>query len=161
LILTQADRALQQYKPLIDREEELQIGKDTAEAVARDRQAVFALEIALKSLKGRPQGFNGPAGFLLFEWLDDADRNVLLCATGALAQSTSATIEGDANKAVGLFHLFQTCEDASALLYTVSESAGALYERYVEAENQLAEESVEAAQTCVKILKKNDIAPKK
>ena len=83
LVLTQADRALQLYKPLIDQEEiQMGKGKGYAEAVARDRQAENALEMALKPLKVDPEWFNGPAGFALLLWLDDADRNALLCASG-------------------------------------------------------------------------------
>ena len=41
LVLTQTDRAVQQYKPLIDQEEQL-MGKSAAEAVANDRKVVSA-----------------------------------------------------------------------------------------------------------------------
>jgi hypothetical protein len=41
LVLTQTERAIQQYKPLID-QEEIQIGKSAADAVAADRKVVNA-----------------------------------------------------------------------------------------------------------------------
>lgn len=153
LLLTQADRAIQLYKPLID-QEEVQLGKAYAEAVAKDRQVVRALEMALKALKAQPQGFNGPAGFAFFEWLDDADRNALLCASGASTQSTLDVIAGNTDRANSLIHLSQSCMDASALIYTVSENAGSLYQRYVEAEEQLARKGLEVAQKCAEALKK-------
>jgi hypothetical protein len=59
---TQAERAVQQYKPLLD-EEAVQLGKNGAEAVAKDREVVHALEVALMALKKQPQGFNSRAGF--------------------------------------------------------------------------------------------------
>jgi len=160
LLLTQTDRALQQYKPLLD-EEAVQLGKSGAEAVAKDRQVVNALETAVAALKKQPQGFNGPAGFAFFEWLDDASRNALLCSSTALNQLTEHVMAGDKVKGVELVHLSQGCMDVSTLFYTVSENAGALYERYVKAEQQLAEKGFNVSQRCAEALKKMDAAAKK
>lgn len=82
LVLAQTERAMQQYKPLID-QEEIQLSKSYTDAVAHDREVVNALETAVKAFKANPQGFNGPLGFPFFEWLDDADRNAVLCESGA------------------------------------------------------------------------------
>jgi hypothetical protein len=153
LLLTQADRAMKQYKPLIDQEESV-LGKSGAEAVAKDRQVVQAVEIAVEILKKNPQGFNSPAGFALFEWLDDANRNALLCSTTALTQSTAFMMVGKTDAANGLIHLAQSCMDVSALIYTVSENAGSLYERYVKAEQHLAEKGFKVSQQCAEALKK-------
>jgi hypothetical protein len=49
----------------------------------------------------------------------------------------------------------------STLIYTISENAGALYKRYIEAEQELAEQAAEVAQKCTDILKKNSAPPKK
>jgi hypothetical protein len=160
LLLTQTDRAVQQYKSVID-QEQIEMGKSYAEAVARDRQVVNALEGALKALKAHPQGFNAPGGFAVILWLDDADRNALLCASGAMSLSTLKVIAGDSDKANNLTHLSQTCMNASSLLYTVSENASSLYLRYVEGEEQLAAKGLETAQKCMDILKKNGITPEK
>jgi hypothetical protein len=163
LLLTQADRAVQLYKPLID-QEEIYLSKGAAayaEAVARDRQVVSALEMALKALKGKPQGFNGPGGFLLIMWLDDADRNALLCHAGALSRSLTYAMAGDMHRANNLIHFSQACLQASALLYTVSENAFPLYQRYVEAEEELVGEGFETAQKCVEALKKCGSTSKK
>jgi cell division protein FtsL len=65
LLLTQADRAIQQYEPLID-QEETQMGKTYVQAVANDRHVVDALETAVKAFKSKPQAFNGPLGFVFF-----------------------------------------------------------------------------------------------
>ena len=86
LLLTQTERALQQYKPLID-QEVTEMGKDGAEAAAKDRELANNLEVALKAFRGKPQGFNGPLGFAFFAWLDDLDRNTSLCESGALSQA--------------------------------------------------------------------------
>jgi len=152
LMLTQAERAVQLYKPLIDEEERL-LGKSTQVAAAKDRQVVQALEMGIEAFRKNPQGFNSPLGFAFFEWIDDADRNALLCATGATTEATKALLEGDATQAKDLLHLGQSCSDASTLLYTVSENVGALYTRYVKGEGELAEEGATVAQKCADALK--------
>jgi hypothetical protein len=160
LVLTQTERAMQQYKLLVD-QEEIQMGKSYADAVARDRQVVNALEMAVKAFKGKPQGFNGPLGFAFFEWLDDADRNAVLCGSGASMGAAQSMMAGDTNKASALLDLSQSCTYVSTLIYTVSENAASLYQRYVEAEEQLAVQGAEIAQKCTDILKKSGTAPKK
>jgi hypothetical protein len=159
LVLTQTERAIEQYKPLIDQQE---IKMDNApDAVARDRQVVKALETAVKAFKGNPQGLNGPLGFAFFEWLDDASRNALLCGSGASAQGALQMMAGNKGKADSLLNLARSCSDVSTLIYTVSENAGALYQRYVSGIAQLAEQAAETAQKCVETLKKNSAQPKK
>ena len=161
LMLTQAERAMQQYKPLID-QEEAQMGKSAADAVAHDRQVVNALEMAVKALKGKPQGFNGPLGFMFFEWLDDAGRNALLCASGASSSGALNLMAGNTDKTNSLLNLAKSCTDASTLIYTVSENAGFLYQRYVEAEDRLATRATGDLEKCMDILKKNAMTqPKK
>jgi hypothetical protein len=159
LVLTQTERAIQQYKPVID-QEEVQMGKSGTDAAARDRQVVNALEIAVKAFKGKPHGFNGPLGFSFFEWLNDADRNAVLCGSGASAQAALQMMAGNQDKAESLLHLAQSCIDVSTLIYTVSENAGSLYQRYVEAEEQLAVQAVKVMEKCADILKKNGVPPK-
>ena len=160
LVLTQTERALQQYKPLID-QEEVQIGKGAADAAAHDREVVNKLEMAVKAFKGKPQGFNGPLGFTFFEWLDEADRNAVLCGSGALAQLAVQMMAGNKDKAQALLHLAHSCSDVSTLIYTVSENAGSLYQRYIDAEVQLAVHGAEAAEKCPDILKKSGLPPKR
>lgn len=154
LLLTQADRAMQQYKPLID-QETLLLGKSiNAEAAAKDREVIQAVEMAVQTLKKKPQGFNSAAGFALFEWLDDASRNALACSTSSMTQATTALMDGAVNKATELIHLGQSCMDVSNLIYTVSENAGALYERYTKSIQKLAEDGAKVAQQCKDALKK-------
>jgi hypothetical protein len=49
-------------------------GKKGVDAVAKDREVVGNMELALKTFKKQPQGFNSPLGFAFFEWLGDASR---------------------------------------------------------------------------------------
>ena len=160
LVLTQTERAIQQYKPLIDMEA-VHLGQNGVDTIAHDRQVVSGLEMAIKAFKAKPQGFNGPLGFAFFEWLDDASRNAALCAGGSSNQAMSAMMAANKDQAESLLHLAQSCADMSTLIYTVSENAGSLYQRYVEAEEQLAVHGAEVAARCTDILKKNSIPPKK
>lgn len=159
LVLTQTERAMQQYKPLIG-QQEIRMGKTATEAVVKDRQVVEALELAVKTFKSQPQGFNGPLGFAFFQWLDDASRNALLCGSSASGQATVQLIAGNREKAESLIHLAQSCSDMSTLIYTVSENAGALYQRYAGGMAQLVGQATETAQQCVEVLKKNGGSPK-
>ena len=93
LVLTQASRAIDQYKPLLDMEEKM-LGKEGKDAVTQDRNVVQNIELALKVFGKNPQAFNGPLGFSFFEWLDDADRNALLCASGAATEVTVNMLAG-------------------------------------------------------------------
>jgi hypothetical protein len=158
LVLTQTDRAVQQYKPLID--QEAQLGKGGADASAKDREVLFSLEMAVSAFRRKPSAFNGPLGFAFFEWLDDASRNALLCANFASTQVAVQVIDGNSQNATSMLRLAQSCTDASTLLYTVSENAGSLYERYSKAEEQLAVKGVEAAERCTDALKKHSTPPK-
>jgi len=86
LVLTQTEPALQPYKPLTGREE-VQMGRSYTDAADNDRQVARSLEMAVKAFEGKPQGFHGPLGLALFEWLDDAGRNALLGGCGASSQA--------------------------------------------------------------------------
>lgn len=158
LVLTQTDRAIQQYSLLIDQEESLMSPKG-ADAVAKDRETVRGLETAVKAFRLYPQKFNGPLGFAFFEWIDDASRNANLCATYAASQAPLQITPRDTSKAESLVHLAQSCSDASTLLYTVSENAGALYLRYVSASEDTANRCGTLLQQCTNILR-NKPAPK-
>lgn len=152
LMLTQADRAVQQYQLLIDEEVAL-LGEKGKEAAEKDRQVAGAIRTGVEALRKNPQGFNSPFGFSFFEWLDDAARNALLCATTSSTQSTSSMMIGQTASANQFIHLAQSCMDMSTLLYTVSENAGALYTRYVESEDQLAKKAFDVAKRCSEALK--------
>lgn len=160
LVLTQTDRAIQQYKPLLDMEAKM-YGKDGQDAVVKDRQVVQALELAVKEFGKKPQAFNDRLGFSFFEWLDDADRNALLCASGAQNKATDDMLAGDKGNAATHLSLSQGCASVATLFYTVSENAGALYTRYVQNEEKLAEDGAELAEKCVETLKKKGVTPQK
>ena len=160
LLLTQTERAVGQYKPLLDQEKSL-FGEKGIEAVAKDWEVVHGLETAIKGFRKNPQAFNSKLGFAFFEWIDDADRNTLLCASGASTEAVTLMLDGKTDKALSLAQLSKSCMDMSSLIYTVGENAGALYARYVASVEALAKQGSEVAQKCADILKKNGIKPNK
>jgi hypothetical protein len=159
LLVTQTDRALSQYKPLLDQEQEM-LGKEGADAVAKDREVIAGLELGIKGFAKNPQGFNGPLGFTFFEWIDDSSRNAMLCSSNAQTKALSNLLDGKTDQAKRYLQLSQSCNDASTLLYTVSENAGALYTRYVEGMQKVAEEGARVSQRCGEILKQKGTTPK-
>jgi len=153
LVLTQTDRAIQQYELAIN-DEQTEMGKDGSGAVSKDREVVDSLRLAVKVFRKQPQAFNGPLGFAFFEWLDDASRNAEVCANYASGQVAVQIMRGNANKAQSLMHLGQSCSDASTLIYTVSENAGALYQRYIKSIGQAATACASMLEKCTAALKK-------
>lgn len=158
LLLTQAERAIERYKPLID-EQEMEIGKSAADDVAGDRKQVTSLEATLKKLEAKHEMFNGSLGFSFFAGLANADRNALRCGFAASSQSTGYVIAGDREKADALLHLSQKCMDVSMLIFTISENASSLYKQFIVAEDQWAAHSTQEARECENTLDKN--RPKK
>jgi hypothetical protein len=153
LVLSQAARAVDQYNPLLDMEERM-LGRAGVEAVTKDRETVHGIEVAIARFGKTPQAFNGPLGFSFFEWLDDACRNALLSSLSATNAGTVGLIDGDKEKAQTDIELAKDFANVSTVFYTVSENAGALYSRYVDDEEEIAEEGLKVATDCTDILKK-------
>jgi hypothetical protein len=160
LLLTQTERAVGQYKPLLDQEESL-FGEKGKEAIAKDREVVQGLENGIKAFRKNPQAFNSELGFAFFEWIDDADRNILLCASGASTEAVTLMLDGKTDKALSMAQLSKSCMDMSSLIYTVGENAGALYARFVASEEALAKKAFDTMQKCTDILKRSGIKPNK
>jgi hypothetical protein len=154
-MIARTEQAIQQYKPLLDHEE-IQLGADV---VANDRKDVASLEVAVENLKSDPLEFNGPAGFALFQWLENASRNAALCASSASMQAESQIKRGNTTGASSLHHLAEGCLDISTLLHTISVNAGYLYIRYADSEKQIAIENAKMLQQCTDMLKKYDTSP--
>jgi hypothetical protein len=60
---------------------------------------------------------------------------------------------GKSEEANALVLHARSCAEDSALLYTISENAGTLYQRYIQSEEALAKEAFGVAQKCTDILK--------
>jgi hypothetical protein len=160
LVLTQAERATQIYELQIE-QEELLLGKNGKDSAVKDRQVLDTLKFSLKALKSKPQKFNGPIGFYFFEALDDASRNAVVSAAQVSSQLVTQLTEGNMKNGVSLLDFYVSCMDTSTLLYTVSENAGSLYQRYVKAEPQLVDYVYQTAKQCADVLKNKCAVPKK
>jgi hypothetical protein len=148
-LLTQANRAMAQYKATVDLESKA--GFDS-ESLATDRQLIEVWPKMLAALKQNPQGFNSEMGFLFVSSLDDASRNSAVCGGEAMRQSSIKLAKHETDGVEELLTLYDHCTSASTLLYTVSETAASLYRRYLHANVQLTNESVAAMQKCADTL---------
>src|ERR1022692_2976042 len=153
LLLTQSDRAFEVYEQSL--KQEAQMGDDWAKAVANDRVVLSNARDLIARLKKSPEGFNGPAGFLLVGGLDDASRNMSLCMGQAGMQSGTHAMSGDFTEGQRDLRLSQSCMDASTLLQTVSETAVNMYAEYLLAEHEMMNKAMSSLQRCTDILKKH------
>ena len=106
-----------------------------------------------KGMSAQPQKFNSPFGFEFVLLLDDASRNAALCNADAIQKGIKTTMAGDTRAAQDYLQLAQSCTSVSSLLYTISENAGALYQRYVNGEASLAMDAFNTMNKCLDTLK--------
>jgi len=152
LLITQSERAFDSYENTLQLEAQLVGGP---ESVTKDREVLTSARKVLATLKAEPsKWFNSPMGFLLVTNLDDASRNMALCAGQGGMQSATAVLDRKADLGMSNVHVSQTCLDTSTLLYTVSESALDLYAQYLSTEYKLTQREAEALQRCADILKR-------
>jgi hypothetical protein len=160
LVLTQAERAFDQYKLSVAAESELPSSKKDPSALEKDRQLVEMYPKLIDPLKKNPSAFNGLGGLLLLTTLDDASRNAALCASSGMTDvSLEAISKMDSTVAYRILAVTKSCIDVSSHLYTVSESVNALFVRYMEAQEDLGQQALEALNRCGAALK--SAAPKK
>ena len=153
LLLTQSERAFDIYEQGI--EQGTQAGGKIAQAVPKDREVLTAARHLLALLKKSPDGFNGPAGFLLVGNLDDASRNMSICMGTAGLESGFQVTGGNVSEGQRNLHLAQTCMDASTLLYTVSETAFNMYSDFLQAHDEMTKSAMSNLEKCVNVLKEN------
>ncbi len=151
LMLSQADRAMADYKQVVGQEEKL-LG--TSADVALDNKTLGMWAYAKKALATNTQGFNSVAGFDVVTMLDDASRNASVIASNAALEVLKAITNGKVSVASdSLVTLFQNANAASTLLYTVSENAVALYTRYLTWQQNTSGKAVQMLQQCGDALK--------
>jgi hypothetical protein len=138
------------YASTIQQEEKV---SGTRIDVETDKRLMDALTTATKVFEVKPRAFNSPVGFEFVMMLDDASRNAALCNAGAISEGLKATIAGQMRASEDYLRLAQSCTSVSTLLYTVSESAAALYQRYLDGEQDLAQKAVDEMNKCSGMLK--------
>jgi hypothetical protein len=152
LLLTQSERAFDAYAQAV--EEEAEVAGDIAQAVSNDQKLLEQAHELLARLKKVPDGFNGPAGFLLVGDLDDASRNMAVCMGQAGMQAGLKGMTGKLSEGQQYLHLAQTCRDASMLIYTISESAFNMYSESLLAEAALRKDAMSNLEQCADALRK-------
>jgi hypothetical protein len=148
-LLTQANRAMTQYKTAVDQETKARFDSDS---LATDRQLIEVWPKMSGMLKQNPQGFNGEVGFLVVTSLDDASRNAAVCAGEAMRQSSMKLVKHETDGVEELLTLYDNCNSASTLLYTVSETAASMYRRYLHADAELTSQTVAEMKKCTDVL---------
>ena len=148
-LLTQANRAMTQYKTAVD--QETKAGFDS-ESLATDRQLIEVWPKMSGALKQNPQGFNSEVGFIFVTSLDDASRNAAVCAGEAMRRSSMKLVKHETDGVEELLTLYDNCNGASTLLYTVSETAASMYRRYLHADAELTSQTVADMKKCTDVL---------
>jgi hypothetical protein len=154
LVVTQAERAFEQYKQSVNAEANLPAGNGGESALAKDREGVEMAAELIGKLKSSPLAFHGLGGLLLLSTLDDASRNSALCANAGMSELTQQVISVDTKSAYQTLTIIQTCSDVSLHLYTVSESVHALLVREMVAQQKLNQRAMEVADQCTAAIKK-------
>ena len=154
LVVSQAERAFEQYKQSVEFEAELPAAKKDKSGLEKDRQIVEGSAELIDGLKKKPEVFNGLGGLLLLTTLDDASRNAALCVSSGMGDIGHELLQSKPDTSLGyrLLSVTQKCNDASVYLYTVSESVNALLVRTIEAQQELNEQAMETLNKCKAIV---------
>jgi hypothetical protein len=154
LVVTQAERAFEQYKTSVAMEANLESAKQEPSALQKDQEVVEMSHKLIETLKANPDRFHGLGGLLLLSTLDDASRNAALCSTTGTGEIAKGLIDHfDAKEAYRIMTITKTCADVSLHLYTVSESVHALMVRELKAQQDLNEQAIQMANECNAVIK--------
>jgi hypothetical protein len=154
LVLTQAERAFEQYKNSVVMEQTLESSKRDPSSLKKDQEVVEMSHKLIVALKEHPDKFHGLGGLLLLSTLDDASRNAALCSSSGSAEIAKGLIDHfDPKDAYQIMTVIQNCSDVSLHLYTVSESVHALMVRELEAQEDLNNQAMELATKCTELMK--------
>jgi hypothetical protein len=163
LVVTQAERAFDQYKNSVVMEQNLESSRRDSESLKKDQELVEMSHKLVVALKGHPDGFNGVGGLLLLSTLDDASRNAALCSSSGAAEIAKKLIDHinhvdhadhmDINAANQIMLVIQNCSDVSMHLYTVSESVHALMVRELDAQQDLNQQAMDMVTKCNEAMK--------
>jgi hypothetical protein len=154
LVVTQAERAFQEYKQSVALELELPTSLKDPSAAKKDLQVFDETIKLISALKTNPEGFHGLGGLLLLSALDDASRNAALCSGTAYGDAMQTVMAGDdVNAARDYLHIGLSCLGVSGHLYTVSESVQELVVREAKAQQILNQQATEFAEKCSALMR--------
>jgi hypothetical protein len=152
LLVTQTKRAVTDYTDAVALEGEL--AKDPEE-IENDKKLIDGLNLYTKALSTDPNKFNRVEALPFVLMLDDASRDASLCFGSAMQSGMKALAAHDSELAENYLALANKCTAASSSLYTVSENAAALYQKFLNAFDDLAHKAVDEMDRCTDVLKKN------
>jgi hypothetical protein len=152
LLATQTKRAVADYANAVELEGKL--AKDQEE-IADDKKLIAGLRELATAFIANPEKFNQASAFQYILMLDDASRNATLCFGSSMQGGMKALATHDSELAENYLALANKCNAASSSLYMVSENAAALYQKFLNAFDDLAHKAVDEMERCTGILKKN------
>ncbi len=149
-LVTQAERAFLIYESTLS-------GSNVS--TPNDQTLMAGAKEIIKNIKRNPQYFNAPMGFLLVSDLDDASRNMALCAFQVQGLASVEVVVNHGSDAAlksadSKIQAAQSFIDTSTLLQTVGETAFNLYVRYLSANFQGQQAQAEGLQECMDTLQK-------
>lgn len=151
LLLDQADRAFTIYESHLGLEEGILPKKQ----IEKDKEVVAGWHEVRRLLNTNSDLFNSHVGFLVIIDLDDASRNSgISSGQASLLALRSIQEKSDLTAAKSAVSVAQVAQDDSALLYTVSESATQLYQRYLVADMYLKRQMSSSLDECGEAIKK-------
>jgi hypothetical protein len=154
LVVSQAERAFEQYKNSVLMEKTLESSKRDPTSLKKDEEVVEMSQQLVAGLKKNPNAFHGLGGLLLLSSLDDASRNAALCSSAGSTEIAKGLIEhADPKDAYQIMTVIQNCSDTSIHLYTVSESVHALMVRELEAQEDLNNKAMDMVTKCTQLMK--------
>lgn len=152
LVVTQAERAFDQFKSSVATEAELPTSNKDGSGVKKDQELIAMSVKVIDVLKAKPEAFNGLFGLFLLTTLDDASRNAALCVTSGIGDLAEMLSKQDVASGYRIAGITQKCTDVSAHLYTVSESVNELLVRNMQAQQSLNEKVVDGLTKCTAAL---------
>jgi hypothetical protein len=146
--LTQVDRAILMFDASIAADEKL-----GGEDARTSRELSADIKRAVAALRRDPNEFHSIGGYALINDMHDIVRTQLSCSNVALGKAV-ATEAASTSRATNI-HVSASCMDGAVLAQTVTENLQNLFARSVAAKDNLLHQSMNIADRCESLLKKN------
>jgi hypothetical protein len=151
LLVTQIDRAMSQYEHLIEQEKAL-LGQEADTSM--DEKLVATWKKIGKAFTDHPERFRTIGGYDLVTLLDDASRNAALVPGAAYAKVIGEIADKKVTAKTDLLvTLAQNANSVGTLLFTVSETASAMYLKVLEWQEETFQGMAASIVECSKMLK--------
>jgi hypothetical protein len=146
--LAQVDRAVLMFDSSIETDQKL-----GGEDVRASRELSADIKKRIAALRRNPHEFHSIIGYALINDMHDIVRTQLSCSNLALGKVVSGD-SASTNRAANI-HVSALCMDGAVLAETVTENLQNLFARSVAAKDDLLHQSMNVADRCESLLKKN------